>query len=162
MSTLAKLLEADPNLDAEGQLDLLGVKLEEVMAELAFRRQAKIAAAYRQQALAAKAGGTRRILRGEIGGEVKMAVHPIFYHYWGQRLGYACWDDDQFVREFLRDNPSARVKSVSNRLTIVKPEMNSAPNKEVGARAAAAFTARQLLATPSTRGVTGRRGRWAA
>lgn len=149
-STLAGLLEADPSLDAESQLALLGVSYEDVMAELSFRRQQKIAAAYRQQTLAAKRGGERRILRaGEVGGETRFAVHPIFYHYWGQRLGYECWDDDQFVREFLRDNPAARVKNVSDRVTIVRPEFakvppHSAPN------------------TPARRGPIGRRGRWAA
>jgi hypothetical protein len=33
------------------------------------------------------------------------------YHYWGQRLGYECWDDDQFVREFFRDNPETAVRN---------------------------------------------------
>lgn len=33
------------------------------------------------------------------------------FHYWGRRLGYQCWHDEQFVREYLRDNPQARVKA---------------------------------------------------
>lgn len=28
------------------------------------------------------------------------------FHYWGLRLGYECWDDKEFVREYQRDNPS--------------------------------------------------------
>jgi len=43
------------------------------------------------------------------------------YHYWGQRLGYDCWNDDQFVREYLRDNPDSRVKAKSARTTILNP-----------------------------------------
>ncbi len=40
-----------------------------------------------------------------------MMIPPTSYHYWGQRLGYECWEDAQFVREFLRDNEVCRVRS---------------------------------------------------
>ena len=40
-----------------------------------------------------------------------MMIPPTSYHYWGQRLGYDCWEDEQFVREFLRDNAVCRVKT---------------------------------------------------
>ena len=33
------------------------------------------------------------------------------YHYWGRRLTYDCWRDKGFMREFLRDNPAARVRA---------------------------------------------------
>jgi hypothetical protein len=33
------------------------------------------------------------------------------YHFWGQKLGYGCWNDKAFMREFLRDNPECRVNS---------------------------------------------------
>lgn len=33
------------------------------------------------------------------------------YHFWGQKLGYGCWNDKQFIDEFLRDNPECRVNS---------------------------------------------------
>jgi hypothetical protein len=48
----------------------------------------------------------------------RAAVHPMFFHYWGQRLGYDCWDDDQFMREFLRDNEDCRVKSRSDKIMV--------------------------------------------
>lgn len=52
-------------------------------------------------------------------GPVKqMAVHPRAYHYWGRRLGYACWSDPQFCREFQRDNPNVRVRSRSSRVGV--------------------------------------------
>jgi len=51
-------------------------------------------------------------------GEVKYQIHPKFYHYWGNRLGYECWEDDEFVREFLRDNEECRVKSYSNKIQV--------------------------------------------
>ena len=37
------------------------------------------------------------------------------YHYWGQRLGYECWEDDQFVKEFLRDNPEVAVTNYAKK-----------------------------------------------
>lgn len=70
---------------------------------------------------AAAEGGERRVLRGPDGngGEVTMMVDPVSYHYWGQRLGYACWSDAQFCREYLRDNPEARVRSRSVNPTVL-------------------------------------------
>jgi hypothetical protein len=38
-----------------------------------------------------------------------MCIEAGAYHYWGQRLGYACWKDKQFLREFKRDNESVRL-----------------------------------------------------
>lgn len=43
------------------------------------------------------------------------------YHYWGQRLGYDCWNDPQFVREYLRDNPDSRVNPKMANASIVNP-----------------------------------------
>lgn len=44
-------------------------------------------------------------------GFLNSQVHAASFHYWGQRLGYKCWDDPAFMREYLRDNPYARVQS---------------------------------------------------
>ena len=66
--------------------------------------------AKKQARLAAKKGRERYHLAE---GYVKMMVPPAAFHYWGNRLGYECWDDKQFVHEFLRDNPECRVKSRS-------------------------------------------------
>lgn len=33
------------------------------------------------------------------------------FHFWGHKLGYECWDDRGFMKEFLRDNPECRVNS---------------------------------------------------
>jgi hypothetical protein len=134
--------------DAEAQLALLGVSLEDVLGELQFRRQQKLEAALKAQADAARLQGTRKFIRGgDVGGEVDFQIHPVFYHYWGQRLGYECWDDPQFVRELKRDNEVVRVRNESDKIMTgygskvapVKPTKVSAPNK----------------------GVRGRRGRWA-
>jgi hypothetical protein len=45
------------------------------------------------------------------GFEVELNIPPTSYHYWGQRLGYECWEDKQFVREFWRDNEVCRVNN---------------------------------------------------
>ena len=72
--------------------------------------------AKKEQEQAAKERQQRRFFGDQ--GEVKFQVHSKFYHYWGQRLGYDCWKDEQFVREFLRDNESARIKSHSNKIQV--------------------------------------------
>jgi len=53
-------------------------------------------------------------------GQRTLSIDPTAYHYWGQRLGYDCWNDAQFRREFARDNPEARVKCRgAHRLTVL-------------------------------------------
>ena len=51
-------------------------------------------------------------------GELKARIDPYSYHYWGKRLGYACWNDKQFVDEYLRDTPEARVKTMGTRTQV--------------------------------------------
>lgn len=81
----------------------------------------KVALMKRQMRQMAAEGGARKILRfpDGNGGEVRMQIHPLSYHYWGNRLGYQCWEDPGFVREYLRDNPEARVKSVAETPTVI-------------------------------------------
>lgn len=68
----------------------------------------------RQMRRAAAAGRERfHIADKEGGGPMTMMIHKYSYHYWGQRLGYECWKDKKFCREYLRDNPASRVKSRS-------------------------------------------------
>jgi len=42
-------------------------------------------------------------------GRHRMRIDPSSFHYWGQRLGYDCWDDNQFKTEYERDNPASKV-----------------------------------------------------
>lgn len=64
---------------------------------------------------------TQRIERAGIEGlgEMTMRVDPTSYHYWGQRLGYDCWSDEQFCREFRRDNETVRVRNRARKTTVV-------------------------------------------
>lgn len=138
-----QLAGLDPDIDAESACAIFGIKLEDLMHELNYRKQKKAAQMHREMARAAKQGGETRIIRTKEGdGYVDIQIHPVSYHYWGQRLGYQCWDDPQFVREYKRDNEAARVKSTSDRLTLRMPGISPASAK------------------PS--GVRGKRGRWAA
>ena len=57
----------------------------------------------------AKAQMERKTVEGL--GQVMMSVDPTAYHFWGQKLGYQCWKDKTFRREFARDNPEVRVKT---------------------------------------------------
>ena len=51
-------------------------------------------------------------------GRLRMAVSSTAFHYWGQRLGYECWRDKQFLNQFERDNPAARVKCGGTKLQV--------------------------------------------
>lgn len=62
----------------------------------------------KDQQLAAERKTEHRAMDGL--GRVRMQVDGGSFHYWGQRLGYECWADDQFKREFERDNPEVRIK----------------------------------------------------
>lgn len=45
-------------------------------------------------------------------GQTVLSITPDSFHFWGQKLGYQCWKNKQFRREFARDNPDARVRTV--------------------------------------------------
>lgn len=59
---------------------------------------------------------TRQSIEGI--GRLRMRVDPTLYHHWGQKLGYACWRDSQFLKEVERDNPEVRVKCGGTRLQV--------------------------------------------
>jgi hypothetical protein len=66
--------------------------------------------AEREQRLAASAVGEHRSMDGL--GRLRMVIGPTAFHFWGQKkgVGYECWNDSTFLREFERDNPHVRVK----------------------------------------------------
>lgn len=117
-------LPPPPALDEDVDLDtacaLLRVSVDDVIAEFERRQALKVAQMKTEMVLAQRAGGVRRIVRDAEHGDAHVGhmVHPVSYHYWGQRLGYECWDDPQFVREYLRDNPEARVKTTTGRTVV--------------------------------------------
>jgi hypothetical protein len=68
------------------------------------------------QAAAAREGGEHRSIDGI--GRLRMNIDPLYFHFWGKKLGYQCWNDPQFLREFERDNPEVRVKCGGTKLQV--------------------------------------------
>lgn len=60
-------------------------------------------------------------------GRMRMRVSQEAFDYWGQRLGYECWNDREFLREFERDNPECRVKSAARSTTLRVQGRREAP-----------------------------------
>jgi hypothetical protein len=145
---MSQLIEVSAEDEAEMVCAALGITLEDLMRELQYRQRKKESKMRKRMALAAKAGGVRRMLKdtGDGGGYQDMMIDPISYHYWGQRLGYECWDDAQFIREYKRDNPESRVKTVGS----------------MGLETIAMRLTKAKPAAPMAAPRLGRRGRWAA
>lgn len=76
----------------------------------------RVLAETRQRKIAAELGQDRKSINGL--GRPRLEVDDYVYHIWGQKLGYHCWKDPQFLREFERDNPHARVKAGGTKLQI--------------------------------------------
>jgi hypothetical protein len=92
-----------------------------VVAELQRGRLAReamtIAQAPARQVEQARAhAGTAKSLDGL--GRLRMVITADAYHYWGRRLGYECWRDKAFLREYERDNAAVRVKSRGTRIQV--------------------------------------------
>lgn len=66
------------------------------------------------------AADTRSVDRKSIDGvgRLRMRIDETLFHYWGQRLGYACWKDNQFLKEIERDNPETRVACGGTKLQV--------------------------------------------
>ena len=88
--------ELIPKLEAEFRR---GWHMEAVNAEIT---QTRVAQAEHQRGTCPSMDGV---------GRLRMRVNTASYHSWGQRLGYGCWSDKQFLKEYEQANPSVRVKS---------------------------------------------------
>lgn len=42
-------------------------------------------------------------------GQLEREIPVTSYHFWGKKLGYQCWSDKNFLKEWDRDNPEYRV-----------------------------------------------------
>ena len=93
--------------------DFCATLLDEQRAEeeLAFGKQQRIAAA------------TQRLEEHWMDGlgECHMRVDPEVYFHWVKKLGYECWNDKSFVREFKRDNKDVIVRSRSQKAVVTRP-----------------------------------------
>jgi hypothetical protein len=95
--------------------------MEEVRKRLQDRNEAELALAKAEQLKLAEFHRNIESATVEGIGQHIMRVTPESYHYWGNRLGYECWGDRGFRKEFLRDNPEARVKYTARKQTILRP-----------------------------------------
>lgn len=66
---------------------------------LALARQARIA------------GAIQKLEKAHIEGigQMEMRLDPYVFHSWGQKYGYQIWNDKQFRKEMMRDNPETKV-----------------------------------------------------
>lgn len=85
----------------------MGFELEKSMA---FARQRKIAAA--------NARNPRRSIEGM--GQVTMSIDPVLRVLAERQFGRGCFNDKNFVRELLRDNPELRVPT-QKKAMILRP-----------------------------------------
>lgn len=51
-------------------------------------------------------------------GRLRMRVDATLFHSWGQKYGYGCWRDGQFLREIERDNPGTKVNCGGTRIQV--------------------------------------------
>ena len=94
--------------------ELLQPMLEEFRTGWALR---KAQAEAQKQAMAALNQQLHRHVDGL--GQLTARIPVDSYHYWGQRLGYSCWKDDDFVESYFRDNPECRVNSKAENTTLL-------------------------------------------
>ncbi len=92
--------------------------VKDVLQAVARKKAAQMRLEMRQMAAQ---NGERRMVHFSDGngGEVRLQIHPVSYHYWGQRLGYQCWQDPQFLHEYWRDNPECRIRNHADAPTVV-------------------------------------------
>jgi hypothetical protein len=108
-----------------GDLGLCRETENEVKEVLGQWEQARRRLELAKMTQAQKQMGVRRTIRDREGngGEVTMMIPPYLYHKMGSFYGYKCWDDADFCHQFLKHYPECRVKSVSERPTIIVPGM---------------------------------------
>jgi hypothetical protein len=96
--------------------DFCATLLDEQRAEeeVAFQQQQKIAAEIDE--------ATRRLENTwhDGLGHCFLRVDSTAYWYWVMREGREVWNDKQFLREFARDNPNARVRSRSPKTMVTR------------------------------------------
>ena len=98
--------------------------LEAVKGRLRDMAEAELAVAEERQRKVAEFHarmGTAEACTVDGVGQLVLRLTPEAYHYWGVRLGYDCWGDATFRREFARDNEAARVRYAPRTASIIHP-----------------------------------------
>lgn len=66
-------------------------------------------------------------------GQHTLSVDRESFMYWGTREGFECWDDDEFLREYARDNETARVKTL-RRAQVAVPDWRASLDRAARAK----------------------------
>jgi len=84
---------------------------ERAKTELVYSSQQRVAAA------------TRRLESHWMDGlgECHMRLDPEVFFHWVRKEGRECWNDQNFLREFKRDNPEVIVRSRSRKTMVRRP-----------------------------------------
>jgi len=84
---------------------------ERARAELVYSSQKRVAAA------------TQRLDNHWMDGlgECHMRLDPEVFFHWVRKEGRQCWNDENFIHEFKRDNPNVIVRSRSRKTFVVRP-----------------------------------------
>lgn len=99
---------------------------EVIPPDLRKRVEEELLHGWRKQEVGAKAEAKQLAIFGNANaarsidgvGELKARIPSAAFHYWGVRLGYECWQDKQFLKEFVRDNPEVAVKNRMKRTMV--------------------------------------------
>jgi hypothetical protein len=51
-------------------------------------------------------------------GQLSARIPMDAWHYWGQRLGYECWEDKQFFNDFKKHNPEVAVRNYAKKTVV--------------------------------------------
>ena len=93
---------------------------KEFLEEIASGDKMAAVRAKAQAMAAGKLNAMQNRTMNELCGELIGRIPVESYHYWGRRLGYECWRDNTFLREYFRDNPETKVNAKSERSMIMK------------------------------------------
>jgi len=66
----------------------------------------------------ARENNSREYRRMDGMGEMRASIPATAYHYGGQREGYGVWQDKNFMRRYLQDNPEVRVNTRSDKIQV--------------------------------------------
>ena len=96
------------------------IPLDSEIAQLAIKQLQDTEKDYyeKQQRLANQYGGGQEAFFDSDMAPDEVRVPAFAYHYWGKRLGYDCWDDPAFRREFARDNPGFKRTVKPRKVTV--------------------------------------------
>lgn len=51
-------------------------------------------------------------------GQLRARIPASSFHFWGQKLGYKCWQDQTFLKEFLNTNPELKTKGGATKMSV--------------------------------------------